>query len=94
MDFKSGFYRVYKSGWCEQYGTVTTTSTNPTNVLLPKAYNNTNYLVMTTVVDSNGKQNYARPIKQKSGTNFDFWNWDNSGIITQWHSYGFITSPV
>ena len=56
LSHNSGFYRVYKSGWCEQGGlsAVTQTDTNITVTLL-KNYIDTDYTILLT--SSTGNNN-------------------------------------
>lgn len=82
------WYRLYKSGWVEQGGIVTTTSTNPCQVSLLKEMADTNYMAWTSHIDTNGQQNNYRPVKERTTSGFSFWTWNVSGIPVNWQVSG------
>lgn len=88
----TNWYRVWSDGWCEQGGSVVTTSTNPCPVTLLKQYATTDYTVWTSHIDSAGNQNNYRCIKEKTTAGFSFWTWQTSGITTFWVACGYISS--
>lgn len=90
----SSFYRIYSDGWCEQGGSVVTTSVNPCPVQFLQQYSTTDYTVWTSHIDSAGQQNYYRCIKDKTTSGFSFWTWQKAGITTFWCACGYISTPV
>ena len=84
----TSWYRIYKSGWCEQGGLVTT-GTGPQTVALLVTMNDTNYSVSVTDVGSSSNSQYFAPhVYDVSTTSFKKNQFDNYFAPFYWEVKG------
>ena len=92
----SGFYRVYKSGWCEQYGTVSNVTYNPgVSITFPKTFSDTNYCFNATCkVKTNQYVNASTVLEcyPYSVSEAHLFNVSSTSTDAYWYACGFITN--
>ena len=92
MDFKSGFYRVYKSGWCEQGGYIQKTSGQ--NVALPiqllKEMDSVYYEMFANPILGGGDTTAHLDCVNTSTTQMTIYpHWGSTGSWINWEVKGF-----
>ncbi len=73
------WYRKYKSGWIEQGGQISGSSSVTKPVTLPVNMANANYCVSVVIDSYSANATYSLAIKNRQTTGFDIGSWYGSG---------------
>jgi hypothetical protein len=88
----SNWYRLYKSGWCEQGGKPAGTNSSRITVNLLKPYKDTNYIILNGFANTSGTENRNDPIVISNITTsgFEMGMQTTARMFQMWQACGYI----